>query len=94
MNGGPHQKPSKFCALHSHLSDGVDSGEVDLSHPLPTPHHTDELLQKSQVGELPENDDPTLLTGCRKAKGVNRFHERTAGVLSLVRLCSIFINMT
>ena len=94
VNGGPHQNSSKFCALHSHLSDGVDSDEVDPSHPLPTPHHTDELLQKSQVGELPENDDPTLLTGCRKAKGVNPFHERTAGVLSLVRPCGIIVNTT
>ena len=94
VNGGPHQKPSKFCILHSHLSDDVDSDEVDPSHPLPTPHHKDDLFQKSQVGELPENDDPTLLTGCRKAKGVNRFHERTAGGLALVRPCGIIVNAT
>ena len=34
------------------------------------------------------------LTGCRKLKGVNRFHDRTAGVLALVRPCGVIVNTT
>ena len=94
VNGGKYQKPSKFCKQHSHLDDGEDSDEVAPSHPLPTPHSTDMLLEKSQVGDLPENDDPTLFTGCRKEKSVNRFDDRTAGVLALVRPCGVIVNTT
>ena len=46
-HGGPNQKAIEI--LYTAQSD-VDSDEVDPSHPLPTPHHTDELLEKSQVG--------------------------------------------
>lgn len=83
ITGGKHQRPSKFCSKHSYLESDGDSEDVNPSYPLPLPHTADSLLETSQVGDLPENDDPRLLTGCRKEKGVNRFHERTAGVLAL-----------
>ena len=44
------------------------------------------------MGDLPDNDDPTLLTGCRKEKGVHRFHDRTAGILALVGPCGVIVN--
>ena len=34
----------------------------------------------------PDSDDENLLTGCRKARNVNHFHDR---ILVLVRLCGI-----
>ena len=63
---------------------------------IPYQHLTqcDVLLQTGQVGDLPENDDLSLLTGCRKKKSVNRFHDRTAGVLALVRPCGVIVNTT
>ena len=89
VNGGKHQSPSKYCTLHSELTSEED---IESPHPMPTPHTTDSLLQKSQVGELPDNDDPTLLAGCRKEKGVHRFYDRTAGILALVRPCGVIVN--
>ena len=52
------------------------------------------MLVKGRVGSLPENDDNGILVGCRKAKGVSCFYDRTAGVLALVCPCGIFINTT
>ena len=84
--GGKHARPSKFCEHHFQ--------ELDNSDCLLTPHSTNRLLEKGRVGTLPENDDNELLIGCRKAKGVNRFYDRSAGVLALVRPCGIFVNTT
>ena len=52
------------------------------------------LLEKARVGTVPENDDSDVLVGCRKAKEVNRFNNRTAGILSLVRPCGVIVNFT
>ena len=41
------------------------------------------------MGDLPENDDPTLV---ERKKGVHRFHDRTAGILALVRPCGVIVN--
>ena len=41
------------------------------------------------MGSLPNNDSTDLLVGCRKSKGVTRSHDRTAGVLAIVRPCVI-----
>lgn len=94
INGGRHRKPSKFCQQHVFLEDEEedDTIESDPSQTLPTPHTPSHLMSRHQVGNLPENDDPALLVGCRKERGVNRFHDRTAGILSLVRPCGIIVN--
>ena len=84
--GGRHLKPSMFCEHHFE--------ESTVSDILPTPHHTHNLLEKAKVGIVPENDDSDVLVGCRKAKGVNRFYNRTAGILSLVRPCEVLVNFT
>ena len=47
INGGKHQNASKYCCLHSELTSGED---IQPSHSLPTPHATDALLEKNQVG--------------------------------------------
>ena len=94
ITGGKYQRPSKFCSKHSHLDSGEDNDEVDPSYPLPTPHTVDALLQTGQIGDLPENDDPSLLSGCRKEKSINCFYDRTAGVLALVRRPCGVINTT
>ena len=52
------------------------------------------ILLKDKVGEVPENDDGSVLTGCRKEKGVTKFYDRTAGVLALVRPCGVIVNTT
>ena len=78
--GGKHARPSKFCEHHYQ--------ELDNTSNLTTPHCTD-LLEKDRVGTLPKNDE-NVLVECRKAKGVNRFYDCTAGVMAIVRPCGIF----
>ena len=41
---------------------------------------------------LPDNKDENLFTGCKKARNINRFHDRTAGILAMVRPCGIIVN--
>ena len=84
--GGKHARPSKFCEHHYE--------ELDNTSNLPTPHCTNDLLEKGRVGTLPENDDNDVLVGCRKTKGVNLFYDRTAGFMAIVRPCGAFVNIT
>ena len=51
----------------------------------PNPHTPSPILERDKFGQLPENDDESVLVGCRKEKGVTKFYDRTAGVLALVR---------
>ena len=37
----------------------------------------------------PENDDDSFVVGCKKASNVNKFYDRMAGILALVRPCGI-----
>ena len=82
---GKHARPSKFCEHHYK--------ELDNTSNLPTPHCTYDLLEKGRVGTLTENDD-NVLVGRHKAKGVNHFYDRTAGVMAIVRPCGILVNIT
>lgn len=43
---------------------------------------------------LPDSDDTSLLVGCKKSTNLNRFYDRTAGILALVRPCGIIANFT
>ena len=36
---------------------------------------------------LPSNDDTTMHVACKKASNVKKFHDRTAGVMAIVRHC-------
>lgn len=44
--------------------------------------------------ELPENDDATLLVGCRKHTNVQKYYNRTAGILAAVKPCGIIVQHT
>ena len=92
-------KASKFCALHIGLendgtssSQGTSSSSTALAE-APNPHTPNPILLKDKVGEVPENDDASVLIGCCK-EGVKKFYERTAGVLTLVRPCVVIGNTT
>ena len=45
-------------------------------------------VSRSEV-TLPDCEDANLFTGCRKSANVNRFYDRTAGIMALVRPCGI-----
>ena len=51
------------------------------------------MRQRNKV-TLPNNDDSLLLIGCKKACNVDRFYDRTAGLLALVRPCGIIVNFS
>lgn len=85
--GGKHKPPSKFCAAHASAADDAANNSAIA---LP-PEHRHFCRQIGKV-KLPDNDDDTLLVGCKKPGNVNKFYDRTAGVLALVRPCGIIVN--
>ena len=102
--GGKPLKP-KFCRHHVDLDQQSTSFTPTPHTPCsstptlhtpssstPTPHTPDPILEKEKIGSLPDNDDDSLLVGCRKVKGVTKFYDRTAGVLALVRPCGVIVN--
>ena len=46
------------------------------------------------TGVLPDNDDDSILTGCKHPKNRVKFHTTTAGMLALIRPCGIVVAMT
>lgn len=42
----------------------------------------------------PDNEDSSLLVGCKKSSNLDRFYNRTAGVFGLVRPCGVIANFT
>ncbi len=48
----------------------------------------------AEEAPLPDNDDDTVLVGCKKAGNVNRFYDRTAGLFAVVRPCGVIVNFT
>ena len=91
VSGGKSLQGSKYCHHHSFLESSEDSAVVATTN-LPSPHVSNPLLEKSKVGSLPENDSLELFVGCKKSRQVNKFYDKTAGILSLVRPCGIIIN--
>ena len=47
-----------------------------------------------QLGDLPDADSDEQLVGCRKPRNVNRYFDRTAGIIAAVRPCGIVVNFT
>ena len=90
-SGGKSKKPSKFCHLHSFLDDESSSTAThDTNLPVPQPSHP--MLDVSNVGTLPDNECTDVLVGCKKARAVNKFYDRTAGILAMVRPCGVIVN--
>ena len=85
--GGKHAKPSKYCSTHSHADENTDHV------PVCTPPELSYI--KSQAAhevQLPDHEDESLLVACKKSSNLNRFYDRTAGVMALVRPCGIIVN--
>ena len=85
--GGKSQVPSKFC--HTHCEDSLSVYPVLslMDHQYMSKKHSEET-------PLPDNDDDTVLVGCKKAGNINRFYDRTAGLFAVVRPCGIIVNFT
>ena len=100
VTGGRHQVSSKYCSFHQHLNQpttSISDDQFTLRVQIPlrllgiasgSPHSV------SMIGSLPDSDSDDFLIGCRKPKKVNRFYDRTAGVVAAVRPCGIVVNFS
>ena len=59
--GGKHQAASRYCSMHTRLGNAMS---CDRGEPLPEHRNLD--LQYTSV--LPDNDDDSLMVGCKKAE--------------------------
>ena len=90
--GGKHVHASKFCSQHQkelESKSNTDNSVKDLPTTSLAQHQG---LTNSVIGNLPDNDSPALLAGCKKQ--INRYHNRTAGILAAVRPCGVVVNFT
>ena len=86
--GGKSEVPSKFCSSHSHLhEDTTDILAVRTPPEL-------EYIKTKAADEiaLPDSDDDSMLTACRKPTNVHCFYDRTGGIMAHVRPCGIIVN--
>ena len=84
--GGKHQAASRYCSVHTGL---VNTMSYDRGEPLPEHRNLD--LQ--YTGVLPDNDDDSLMVGCKKADKRTKYYDTTAGMLALIRPCGIVVSM-
>lgn len=86
--GGKSKLPSKYCYSHGHFNEDT----TDIA-PVYTPPELEYIKSKAaDEVTLPDYDDESLLTACKKKANVNRFYDRTAGIMALVRPCGIIVN--
>ena len=69
---------STVLAMHDDNMQDSTCTNIPLAH-----EHRYFSKQKGEV-ELPRVEDDTLLVGCKKANNINRFYDRTAGLLAVV----------
>ena len=97
ITGERHATSSKFCSLHQHLGSDSSSESQSLIVSILLRIHGVSLTSSTSPGDthvesLPDADSHELLTGCRKPHKVNKFFDRTAGVVAAVRPCGIVVN--
>ena len=101
LKGGQHQSASKFCETHQNLAPAA-SCDRDLEPRVLSVHIPLKLLgirhathdDSPLFGVLPDNDSSELLIGCRRSTKVNKFFDRTAGVVAAVRPCGVVVNFS
>ena len=86
VHGGKSQTASKYCELHAR-NDAIASDAMIL-----TPSQ-EQKLDVTYTGSLPDNDDDSLLVGCKRPENRTKFHDTTAGpgMLALIRPCGIVV---
>ena len=82
---GKHNKPSRFCKEHE---DAVNEENVETFRLGSLDQHI-HLPKDCSSSYVEDNDDESVLVGCKQKKNINRFYDRTAGLLAAVRPCGI-----
>ena len=93
--GGQHQKASKYCEDHMHLENSDGTVAPTPKRILLTLNIPDQVVSTRIVdisSTLPSNDDTTVHIACKKAGNVKHYHDRTAGIMAIVRPCGIVID--
>lgn len=86
---------SKFCKDHSYL-DKVDTqqqakkGRITMK--IDIKHMQVSTTVEDAAMDLPKNNDTSVHVGCKNAKSVDRFSERSAGVMAIVRPCGVILD--
>lgn len=97
VTGGNHLKSSKFCPQHHHLDPSANPQPTKKKRILVTINIPDQKVS-TRVAELadsttvPDNNDESVHVGCKEARNVPRFFNRTAGVMVIVKPCGIMVS--
>ena len=84
VHGGKSQVASKYCELHAR-DDVITSDATNIT--------SSQERKLSDTGSLPENNDDSLLVGCKRPENRTKFYNTTAGMLALIRPCGIVVAM-
>ncbi len=85
VHGSKSQTASRYCELHA--EDDVSGSDTVILAP------SQGSLDVTYTGSLPENDDDSLLVGCKRPENRTKFYDTTAGMLALIRPCGIVVAM-
>ena len=89
--GGAHKKPSKYCENHLHLdSDEPLRKKILLTVNLPDQYVSTRIVDIAS--DLPSNEYTSMHIACKKAANITHYHDRTAGIMAIVRPCGIVID--
>jgi len=89
--GGKSQKASKFCWEHLHLQEN-DGEEVDKNKESDEAFQEKVVQNEAYVYPIPEHDGlNSEKGGCKSKERINRYMDRTAGLLTAVRPCGIIV---
>ena len=98
--GGKLQKASKFCWEHLHLQENegkeVEKTTEKNDEAFETEGHIYPIsagsIDQKVVGDIPEHDGLDCAQGgCKSKENVNRYKDRTAGLLTTVQPCGIVV---
>ena len=92
--GGRRKSSSRFCPLHTVSEQAApvatENSDVEGRGKV-LPEFSKVDIQTT--GVLPDNDDVSLLVGCKQPHKLSKWYDRTAGMLALVRPCGIVVSM-
>lgn len=86
-------KKSKYCDKHHYLEE--QDGATKKGRIVVTIDTIDQRVSTKvlpYIDDLTANDDMSVHVGCKSSGKVNRFNERTAGVMAIVQPCGIIVD--
>lgn len=89
---------SKYCVDHSYLQD-EDKDEQASKKPriVININVVDQKISTrflEYTEDLPSSEDSSIHVGCKQEKNVDKFYDRSAGIMALVKPCGMIIDAT